>query len=314
MSESITTASPAAIGTHLFEQLYLYAFATQGEVHNYVRSQSAEPPERLHEILRSWAALQPAVVSLITSETGIADQVTFDKLPEESKPLIEKYVEDPVFKRTFVGLPTSVEIVEIDRLVAPQRTVNLAYVEKLSSRIPDSPNLATLLELCVSPRRDMEPIQHLEVGQNVHVFTSPNADIRFLGAFLKPLAREDLNHAIGGGNPAAAIISFVGYGTSSINVFKVGSRVILNNGFHRVYAIRSRGITHIPVVVQHVQNAALELPDVIAGLPKAYLLGSTRPVLIKDFFVPDFAIRLRFADRLKTISINVNVGQYDVPA
>ncbi len=205
-------------------------------------------------------------------------------------------------------------MVEIDRLIAPQRTVNSNYVAKLAASLPAEPTLQDLLELCVSPKRKMDPIQHLEISQNVHVFTSPNADMRFLGTFLKPLASQDLEYAVVGGNPAAAIISFVGYGASPVNVFHANGRVILNNGFHRIYAIRSRGITHVPVVVQHVQNPALELPDVIAGLPKTYLLTAPRPVLMKDFLVDDFSIALRFADRLKTITINVSVGQHDVPA
>jgi hypothetical protein len=143
---------------------------------------------------------------------------------------------------------------------------------------------------------------------------SPNTDLRFLGSFLKPLALEDLRHAVQGGNPAAAIISFVGYGAASVNAFRVGTRVILNNGFHRVFALQSVGVTEIPLVLQTVQNPALEFPPNIAGVPREYLLGSPRPVLFKDFLEERFAITLAAKERLKIVTVGTNVAQHDVPA
>lgn len=48
----------------------------------------------------------------------------------------------------------------------------------------------------------MEPIQHLEVGPNI--FTSPNTDLRFLGAFVKEVIGEVDIPLVEGGWPAAA--------------------------------------------------------------------------------------------------------------
>jgi hypothetical protein len=90
---------------------------------------------------------------------------------------------------------------------------------------------------------------------------------------VKELTAEDLDHAVSGGLPAAAIIAFVGYGGAPVNVLKVGSRIVLNNGFHRVYTLRRLGVKEIPVVVQHVSNPQLEFPPQVGGLPKEYLLA-----------------------------------------
>jgi hypothetical protein len=204
--------------------------------------------------------------------------------------------------------------VEIDKLVAPQRTVNLEYVERLIERYPATPTMKDLFDVCISLKRDMDPIQHLEVAPNTHVFSSPNSDIRFLGAFVKDLNGEDCSYAEGGGLPAAAIIAFVGYGAAPVNVLSVGRRVILNNGFHRVFALRSIGVTKIPVVVQHMRNAQLECPPQVAGLPREYLLTHPRPVLVRDFFEPDFAITLKVRERIKTVTVSVVPGQHDVPS
>lgn len=90
--------------------------------------------------------------------------------------------------------------------------------------------------------------------------------------------------------------------------------MILNNGFHRTYALRSIGVTKIPIVVQQVRNTQLAFPAAVAGLPKEYLLNVQRPVLMKDFFVPEFAITLKVRERIKMVTLGMAVSQHDVPA
>lgn len=303
------------VGTHFLQQRYLYAFATQSEVTHYIRTQ-AIPDEsaRLNEFLKSWSELQSRVQQLIQTEAGIADTIAVSDLPGGHEAQVEHYTRDKLFNRTFSGLPITIGMVEIDKLVAAQRTVNLEYVNRLESSFPNNLGVSELLEICVAPTRPMDPIQHLELGPNTHVFSSPNADIRFLGSFAKDITNEDLEAAVQGGIPAAAVISFVGYGGASVNVIRAGSRVVLNNGFHRVFGLRKVGITHVPVVIQISNNPALDFPAQVAGLPKEYLLGMPRPVMMKDFFEPDFAITLRVRKRIKVITVGASVGQHDVPS
>lgn len=308
--------SPIQVGTHFFRQRYLFAFATQAEVLHYLRTQSSNiDASGQADIMQAWTTLQTRVAKLVQNEAGLADTILLTTIPDEHQPTLDAFATDLLFQKSFSTLPTGFALVEVDKLVAAQRTVNLEYVDRLVASLPRKPSMADLLQICVSPIRKMDPIQHLEmIGQNVHVFSSPNSDIRFLGAFLKPLNAEDLGYAVGGGIPAAAVIAFVGYGAAPVNVLQVGPRVLLNNGFHRVYALRSMGIKEIPVVVQQVRNAALECPPAVAGLPKEYLLNVPRPVLMKDFFEADFAITLQVKERIKTVTIGINFAQHDVPA
>jgi hypothetical protein len=295
--------------------MYLYAFATQAEVRQHVRTQAIEDETlRLTEILQSWYALQPKVRELTKAESGIADTIGLAPVPSEHQPTIQSFSSDPLFRKTFSHLPISFAVVEVDKLVAPQRTVNLDYVDRLLQRYPESPTMEDLLRTCLSPRREMDPIQHLEVAPNTHVFSSPNSDIRFLGAFVKTLTLEDLDYAVMGGLPAAAVVAFVGYGGAPVNVLRAGQRVVLNNGFHRVYALRSLGVDHIPVVLQEVRNVQLEFPPQVAGLPREYLLSAPRPVLMKDFFQPDFTVTLKAKERIKTVTVSIAPNQYEVPS
>lgn len=314
-SAHVAEPPPVQVGTHFFCQQYLFAFATQAEVRHYVRTQTvSEEVNRLAEILEAWREVQPRVADLIAREAGVADTIRITEIPVEQQHKLDNFAADPLFQKTFSQIPTGFGIVEIDKLVAPQRTVNLDYVNRLVAKYPKDPTMDELLDICVCPTREMEPIQHLEVAPNTHVFSSPNSDIRFLGAFVKKLAREDLEHAVFGGLPAAAVISFVGYGGAPINALLCGSRVVLNNGFHRVYALRSMGILQIPVVIQHVSNPQLEFPPQVAGLPREYLLGVGRPVVMKDFFEEGFTIRLRVRERLKTVTLGIGCNQHEVPA
>lgn len=308
-------AGPIPVATHFFRQQYLFAFATQAEVLQHVRTQAVtEEVTRLPEILAAWSEVQPRVADLARREAGTPDAIQVTLLPAQHKPKLDSFAADSLFQKTFSQLPVAFGLVEVDRLVAPQRAVNLDYVNRLRAKYPKAPTVDQLLDICVCPKRDMDPIQHLEIAPNTHVFSSPNSDIRFLGAFMKQLTNEDLNHAVSGGLPAAAVISFVGYGCAPINVLRWGTRIVLNNGFHRVYALRSMGITHLPVVLQQVRNPQLEFPPHVAGLPKEYLLGSPRPVLTKDFFEEGFTLTLKVRDRLKMVTLGIGSNQHDIPA
>jgi hypothetical protein len=308
-----TTGIP--IATHYFHQRYLLAFATQAEVLQHVRTQCVEEEtQRLPEIMRSWESLQPRVADLVRREGDTADAITIKPIPAEHESLLRSFASDPLFQKTFANLPISFALVEADKLVAPQRTVNIDYVDRLLASYPKAPTMRDLLDFCVSPKRKMDPIQHLEVAPNTHVFSSPNSDIRFLGAFVKHLTPDDLTYAVAGGLPAAAIISFVGYGGAPVNVLQAGRRIVLNNGFHRAYALRSIGVTEIPVVVQHVRNVQLEFPAAVAGLPREYLLNVARPVLIKDFFETEFATTLKVRERVKMVTVGIGLSQHEVPS
>jgi hypothetical protein len=311
----VAPVEPASLSTSYFEQQYLYAFATQQEVTQYVRTQAIpSEAQRLPEILADWTALRPRVAELVSVEGGLAESSIVTPVPDQCAAQLQEYVDNPQFRASFSSLPSTFGVVPIDTLIAPQRTVHREYVARLAAQFTKAPDLETLLKFCVAPTRAMDPIQHLEVGANAHVFSSPNSDIRFLGAFLKGLTPEDWAYAVHGGIPVAAIVAFVGYGSPSVNVFRVGGRLVLNNGFHRLFALRSIGVTHAPVVVQDVANSALEFPAQVSGLPKEYLLQVPRPVLMKDFFESDFAISLKVKNRIKSVTIQVQVGQHDVPA
>ena len=80
----------------------------------------------------------------------------------------------------------------------------------------------------------------------------------------------------------------VGYGVRHLNVVRLGKRMVLNNGYHRAYALRAAGITHVPCMVQAIAH-----PEELAFAGGSSLIdnfdelfSSARPPLFKDFFDP----------------------------
>ena len=133
---------------------------------------------------------------------------------------------------------------------------------------------------------------------------------------VKELVPEDLTLAEQGGVPVMALISFIGFGASSINAFfdVARNRVILNNGYHRVYALRSIGVTHIPIVLMISHNEAMHLPPIFpGGVPKDYVLNTPRPSLVVDLFRDDLTVELQVKKRIKKVIVQVSNADHDVP-
>jgi hypothetical protein len=307
------TDPPAAAAAHFHRQKYLYGFAPVGEVVEYVRTNAtAEEIDRLPEITAAWNAIRPDIDAVLASEAGLSESVKITDLPPEKAAEAAALVSGKLLQRG-LNLRNAVALVEIDKLIAAQRRVNLNYVDQIAAGLPNEITLDFLLGFCLSPKREGAAIQHLDLGRNSHAFSSPSADLRFLGSFLKTLSPADIESAESGGLPVVAVISFIGYGDSPVNVLWSGSRAVLNNGFHRVYALRQRGVRTIPVILQFASNALLEFPSHLVDLPREYLLAHPRPVLMKDFFEEKFNTVLKVKNKLKTVTFRPKVQQHDVP-
>ena len=262
-----------------------------------------EEVARLDEIARAWRGASARMTLLATEETGLLDHIFATEPPMKIRSRLKEIEEDRLFQASFSALPTDFMVVEIDRLVAPQREVNLDYVDDLRKRVPGK-SIEELVNFCVGPRAEPPDLKVLQTAQNQMTYTSRSLDLRFLGGYPKQITENDIAVAHAGGQPVDVIALLVGFGAAPINVLMAGGRLILVNGFHRVVAMRLEGITHIPVVVQHVAHPEIEFPDQFLGLSRAYLLQDPRPVLVKDFFDAALTIELRLRPRRKTVKIS----------
>jgi hypothetical protein len=257
---------------------------------------------RLPQITQAWRIASARMTSLAELEPGLPDRIVAVEPPPEIRERLQQIGTDPLFQASFSAMPTDFMIIDIDQLVAPQREVNLDYADDLRKRIP-SFRVSEILEFCVGPRSVTPELKAMQTAANQMTYTSRSLDLRFLGGFPKAISDSDIAVAHWGGQPVEAIALLVGFGAAPINVFKVGNRFVLQNGFHRVFALRTAGVERIPVVVQHVANAQIEFPDQLLNLTRAYLLENPRPVLVKDFFDTSLTTELRLKPRRKVLRV-----------
>lgn len=292
--------------------LYLYGAMAQPEIAQIVKSFCVnEESLNLSDTLKNWQKATSAFRKIESQDADAADNnTTFDI---KSNPKLEAIKNDPIFQKTFARTPIEFKYVEVDNLVAPQRNVSLDYVDKLLKRISDSPSEDELIDLCISSKQLVPTPKPTQKAPGSWFFSSPSVDFRFLGGYLKDkLTEDDLRYTGVGGMPVMALTLFVGYGSGTINVLKVNGRMVLNNGFHRVYALRKKGITRIPVVVQNIGNPELEFPAMMLNLTKDYLLKHTRPVLVKDFFNNDLTKVFKRKEMIRTVRVDFGADTTDL--
>ena len=257
---------------------------------------------RLPAIVEAWRRASRRMQELSRIDGGVADRIAVEDVPDEIRSTLTTIETDPLFQASFSTVPSTFKIVEIDSLIAPQRDVNLDYVASLRKRIPGK-ELSDLVDFCLASRSEPPPIRYLQTAPNQMTFTSPSLDLRFLGGFPKPLGEDDVRIAHLGGQPVQVVSLLVGFGAAPVNVWQAGTRLVLNNGFHRIMALRSEGVLRVPVVVQHAANPEIEFPDQILGLSRSYFLQHPRPVLVKDFFDEELTLELRLKPRMKTVKV-----------
>jgi hypothetical protein len=311
---AVSKLGPASRSLQGEAMLFPYGAATLAEVVNIVRSQCIEEEiGNLNMITSDWRQSSNHFQALIKNEPGLAETIGVQNIEESYLERLAEIASDLLFKQSFSLLPTEFKLVEIGKLVAPQRLVNLGYVERLRKLIPRVPGMKDLIDFCLQPKQTPPPPKSLQLAQNLFSFSSPSQDFRFLGGYQKILEEDDVKASTGGGLPVSALVLLLGYGSPTSNVYSIGNRMILNNGFHRMFALEDMGIEYAPVLVQKVGNSDLEFPEVVAGLPKDYLIEHQRPVLLKDFIDPKLVRTLRTKPRMMNVQIGWNFQQTFVP-
>ncbi|HXY11267.1 MAG TPA: hypothetical protein VEI52_25765 [Terriglobales bacterium] len=294
-----------------FRQRLLYAWLPRPSVIAFVENQCVEEEiRRKDEILRRWEAARQEFTAKAPRSF---ETVSFKAIEDNYSAKLDAIRNDRRFAHTFQQFPTTFEIVEIDKLIACQATVTMDYAAKLRDGFPERLDLDALIDICLSLDKTVPEVSDIRINEQTIIYSSENTDFRFLGAIDKPLAEINLDTSSTGGIPTRGLVMLFGYGGSPINVLRVGARIFLHNGFHRVYALRSAGVTEIPVVVQTVHNPALEFPAQYQNIPKDYLLTADHLPMMEDYLNENFVIDLRSKARRRGIKVVVIAEPIDVP-
>src|SRR5256885_1579513 len=114
--------------------------------------------------------------------------------------------------------------------------------------------------------------------------------------------------------PVVGVIgAVVGYGSNYLNALACEGRLVLNNGFHRAYALRGLGVTHVPCVVQRLAGRA-DLEHVgraaVRREPELYF-DRARPPLLKDFFDASLCRQVTCPRKARHVRVTLTVEEFD---
>lgn len=295
---------------HDHAQIFLLGASSLGPFLQLVDDAAVEgaAPDRA-ELTSEWRAAVDQYEELERTEAGIALKGDHRDLDSNLAALAAQVKSHPSYRRIFDTLPTSFGMVELDRLIVYQTSVTRNYVDLLRARIGPTPDPAAVFRLCLPLDAPPPPIEVRRVGPRCFVFRCESTHFRFREPALLA-ADRDASHNL---EAVAGVVGLaVGFSSSLLNVVRVGNRYLLNNGYHRAYALRSLGLTHAPCVIQtatHVDELQVVVNHRVAA-QAPFFLESARPPLLKDFFNPKLCKVLPIRRRMRHIEIRFEIRDF----
>ncbi len=280
---------------------------------NFVKKRSSsENSIKEATLLPIWRQARREHDALKTSESTLAEHGELLPLSRSMASMARKATKQPIFQRSYSSIPVGFGLVEIDALIALQNHVDLTHTKELSDRLGSKPTDKDIFDFCV-PTTDYKPKLTIhKSGTDRYVIQAESEDLRYLGSqIIDPNGKIDVESD---GDVARVIGLLIGYGSPCINVVRHGTRMVLNNGYHRTYALRQLGFKYIPCVIQ-----AIDHPEELAfaggsELIEDYvdLFQNMRPPLFKDFFNQALTYRIDALRSKTQIQISIDVDSVRV--
>ncbi len=278
-----------------------------------VSSQVNYDSSHVGQLADDWREANQYIQSLQQTENKACDNPAYNDIPDNIKLLAEQALADEIFKRSFNVVKPVVRMVELDTLVVSQKHINLNYVEALKKQLGSKPSDEKIFKTCIPIEHPMPEISASRVSPSSFMFVSQSADLRVLDS---TLLRPNQIQGYSTSGPMATMMGLaVGTGSNCLNAMFVNGRMVLNNGSHRAYALRSMGFTHAPCIVQQVTSAdELEIVGTEEFLksPAAYI-EAPRPAMLKDYFDNNLIKNLPVQRKKRQIKISYTVETMDVP-
>ena len=302
------TAAPATI-PEIRELIWLIGQPTLTDYLDFVSKKvvggANEDPGKLVD---EWRAANDIYYELSTSEAGLAESIRCRRLPAALKPLEQEVRAHPWFRKSFCELPVQFAMVELDKLIVSQTHVERGHHDAIAAGLGS--DLKELFRFCIPTDRTLPPVRIQRLDDHRWLFSSGSTDLRERTPVL--LQGESLP-ATGGDGPMAAMLGLpVGFGSNFMSAVRSGKRIVLQNGYHRAYALRRVGITHAPCIIEEVtRKDELRVGgDAEINADPEFYFAAARPPLLKDFFDPRFAklLSVRRIDTVVEVEIRVRSG------
>ena len=169
--------SEAKVENHVF----LMGRPPMGNALGYLKYQTVSDSDKdVNELANTWRTANDHVKQLAGAEKNLCDANDVKSMSDEYSKFIDRVEQDPVFNHAFGVVPVNIALVEIDKLVVYQQTVNLDHVERLEQKLGATPTPEMVFDTCFPTRHEHPDVTLTNLGQNAIQFASPSIDIRFL--------------------------------------------------------------------------------------------------------------------------------------
>lgn len=261
-----------------------------------------------------WRKAALRVAELQSTDKSWADQSSETPLPDHLTMLAKEAMRDAVLDKCLGFLPYRWAYVELDRVIVWQPTINLTYVEEFKASLRPSLTDVDRLRVALGDASSPPPTRAIRQNGSSFIFTSTSRDLRPLGiTALEPRSVQGYEPY---GYSSSVLAIFVGRGPNLLHALRVRDRVILLNGTHRAYALRSLGTTHVPCVIQEAltdEDIALTAVPALRNHSHLYL-HSPRPPLFKDYFDPTLTKVVTVPQTESALEIQINIHESRLPA
>lgn len=295
--------------------IFLLGRPPVAELIGFVRSMAVDGHAvDFNSLVSEWRNAHQLLATIEAAESGIADNAPLAVLPAEIQPLADRVTADPVFKEAYGRLPTQLAVVDLDRLVVFQKFINLGFVQVLKESVFDNPSSVDIARIAFSLDRPQPPVNMAQAGANVFQFISPSSDLRPLESGL--IRPDQVSGFKLTGKALGYVVMAIGFGSNYLSALQIEGRLILNNGSHRAYALRSLGITQVPCVIQqlsHRDELELVAEQEVRANPDRYL-KAVRPPMLKDYFHAQLVKAFPVPRKNRIVQAQVASGISDVPS
>lgn len=272
----------------------------------------ADLPKRA--LVDQWRRGNDHFHALETSEAGRADEIECLPLPAELAVQKRKLMAHRHFRNSFGELPATIKWVELTKLLASQHSVAPDFSGRIAKRLGKRPTPAALFDFCLPCDPVPAPFSMQRLGENRYVFASDSSDFRAHETRL--IAAELASKTASYGPVTGGLQVPIGYGSNLLSGIRSERRIVLQNGYHRAFALMALGITHAPMVIQTVTRTD-EL-DLVASSEVSenvsFYFRAVRPPMLSDFLDPLVAHHFAL-QRLETrIEVEITVRTTTGPA
>lgn len=243
-------------------------------------------------LAEEWRAANKRLHELESTEGGWAADPPLRRLPAHLSEFAEAQLREVAAKQVYRFAPHHWSLVELDRLIVYQKYINVTFVEEIERALGPDPTEEDLARVAVGHGPHRPEIQVRQINDTTYTFSCASKDLRCLNtAILSPDMVQGYQPA---GHASAILGLFVGFGVNFLSALHFQGRLILLNGSHRAYALRKRGVTHAPCLIQEItREDELDLLGIAETRQKFERYAKMpRPPLFKDYFDPQLSKRI----------------------